>query len=734
MREWSFMPCLYKRQFLLVLILSLVFPFSVHGEKKESYLRNARKNFNAGIKLYENAVKAYEKVLEIDPEDKTAHFGLAEAYRYKRLFDEAIIEYEKVINAQPNNILANYRLGECYLERGWPGNEAIACLERTISLINQGELLRDVSLDEVYYKLGEAYHENLDYDKAKHAYQKAISVNDQNFQAHFSLGRYYSGEQEKMTDLAIAEFQKAISIQPRHEDSYLYLGTAYYSQKQFNKAICAFKKVREVNPHNASAYNWLGYIYKQNNQLIPAIEEYKKATRLDPENAHFHYSLALIYHDQKKYSEAIRELEDAIRLEPSYKDYYYLLAEYYRQQKDMKNARAVLRKIFPYSPMNLVIFILFMFLPGVIVFISGKRLISSLKDEMEERIKQFHQFRKLTGRAMIIGIVVLAILSYILHIEYLIRIYNIPGFLPLLLVLFFLYLSVNLIYFYFDKRIRQTSLKLKGYLRLVILNFITCISSLAVYYGILAVSRFLPPPFDRIMNSAQSAILLFGLIWTVLFVFSPFLIMFIYKTKGISTLDLRQRLEDLCRKAGVSCRDILIFETSDIKYANALSAGLAPKLRYIFLSSYLIESFSPSEIETIFVHELGHYKKGHIRKRFISLLFFLSIILAITGILAGHYGQEMNNTIPNLLPFIVVIFWANIMGAVFFRNQERKADEYVVDICDNPQDYISALKKIHSINYLPEKWSKTENIFITHPSLEKRINYLKERIAVKTKK
>ncbi|MFH0790255.1 MAG: tetratricopeptide repeat protein [Candidatus Omnitrophota bacterium] len=728
------MPCLYKRQFLLVLILSLVFPFSVYGEKKESYLRNALKNFNAGIKSYENAVKAYEKVLEIDPEDKTAHFGLAEAYRYKRLFDEAIIEYEKVIKAEPNNILANYRLGECYSERGWPADEAIVCLERTISLSQQGKLLSAVSLDEVYYKLGEAYYDNSDYDKAQDAYKKAIVVNDQNFQAHFSLGRFYSDEHENMTDMAIAEFQKAVSIQPRHEDSYLYLGSAYYNQKQFNKAIRAFKKVLEINPDNAGAYNWLGYIYKQNNQFIPAIDEYQKAIQLDPENAGFHYSLAVIYHDQKKYQEAIRELEEAIRLHPAYKDYYYLLSEYYRQQKDVKNARAALKKILPYSPKNLVIFILFMLLPALIVFISGKRLLSRLKDEMEERIKQFHQFRKLTGRAMIIGIGVLVILFYVLHIEYIIKAYNIPGILPLLLVLFFLYLSVNLIYFYFDKRIRQTSLKLKGYLRLVILNFITYISSLAVYYGILAVSRFLPPPFDRIMNSAQSAILLFGLIWTLLFIFSPFLIMFIYKTKGISALDLRQKLEDLCRKAGVSCRDILIFETSDIKYANALSAGLMPKLRYIFLSSYLVESFSLSEIETIFAHELGHYKKGHIRKRFISLLFFLSISLAITGILAGDYGQEINNMIPNLLPFIVVLFWARIIGPVFFRNQERQADEYAVDICGNPQDYIPALKKIHAINYLPEKWSKTENLFITHPSLEKRINYIKERIAVKTKK
>ena len=55
-------------------------------------------------------------------------------------------------------------------------------------------------------------------------------------------------------DRAIAYFNKAIEINPRHADAYLNRGFAYHEKGQYDKAISDFTKAMELNPRYAEAY------------------------------------------------------------------------------------------------------------------------------------------------------------------------------------------------------------------------------------------------------------------------------------------------------------------------------------------------------------------------------------------------------------------------------------------------------------------------------------------------
>src|SRR4030095_8821310 len=121
-----------------------------------------------------------------------------------------------------------------------------------------------------------------------------------------------------------------------------------------------------------------------------------------------------------------------------------------------------------------------------------------------------------------------------------------------------------------------------------------------------------------------------------------------YKFKPIENETLKKKLLELCRKTGFKVKGVFTFDMSKTtKKANAAFTGLG-KTRRIIIGDTLLSGFNDDEIETVFAHELGHYKKGHIKKNiFISLfgtfggLFIISKIyiwlLPFTGV--QHPGE-----------------------------------------------------------------------------------------------
>ena len=90
---------------------------------------------------------------------------------------------------------------------------------------------------------------------------------------------------------------------------------------------------------------------------------------------------------------------------------------------------------------------------------------------------------------------------------------------------------------------------------------------------------------------------------------------------------LRRRLEALCDRADLRCRDILIWRTSS-SVGNAMVMGLFSRVRYVFLSDLLLETMSDEEIEAVFAHEIGHIVHRHM---WWYAAFVLTLVLLIMG-------------------------------------------------------------------------------------------------------
>ena len=100
---------------------------------------------------------------------------------------------------------------------------------------------------------------------------------------HYVLGgnQYFKkGEYEK----AIAEYEKAITLQPDFAPAYNRLGMAYAILRDFEKAEKNFLKVIELAPEVDQGYVNLGLLYELKGERERAISLLEKALSINPEN------------------------------------------------------------------------------------------------------------------------------------------------------------------------------------------------------------------------------------------------------------------------------------------------------------------------------------------------------------------------------------------------------------------------------------------------------------------
>ena len=174
---------------------------------------------------------------------------------------------------------------------------------------------------------------------------------------------------------------------------------------------------------------------------------------------------------------------------------------------------------------------------------------------------------------------------------------------------------------------------------------------------------------------------------------------------------LRARVQALMQRCGFAAKGLFVMDGSRRSaHGNAYFTGLGAAKRVVFFDT-LLQRLSPSEVEAVLAHELGHFKHKHVLQRMLSI-FGLSLAgLALLGWLAGQsgfyagLGVAPNLAAPNdalaLLLFMLVLppftFFVSPLMAHFSRKHEFQADAYACRQADGAS-LASALLKLHEDN------------------------------------
>jgi tetratricopeptide (TPR) repeat protein len=89
-------------------------------------------------------------------------------------------------------------------------------------------------------------------------------------------------------DRAIADYTKAIEIEPKDTYAYRYRSEIYLERRDYDLAIADLGKLIELSPNDASPYMSRARAYKSKGDYDRAIAEYSKALEIDPSRGHIY--------------------------------------------------------------------------------------------------------------------------------------------------------------------------------------------------------------------------------------------------------------------------------------------------------------------------------------------------------------------------------------------------------------------------------------------------------------
>jgi len=175
---------------------------------------------------------------------------------------------------------------------------------------------------ELQYTLGGLYWADHQYEQAEESFRAALEGTRHTANVrleawcHNGLGAVYA-DLGRYND-AIAEYQRAIELDPQYPFPHNGLGNVYANLGRYDDAIAEFQWAIELDPQGAYPHNGLGNVYRDLGRHDDAIAEYQRAIELDPLFAYPHNGLGNVYADLGRYDDAIAEFQRAIELDPQY--------------------------------------------------------------------------------------------------------------------------------------------------------------------------------------------------------------------------------------------------------------------------------------------------------------------------------------------------------------------------------------------------------------------------------
>ncbi|MCB0208249.1 MAG: tetratricopeptide repeat protein [Anaerolineae bacterium] len=149
-----------------------------------------------------------------------------------------------------------------------------------------------------------------------------------------------SDNPEALMQAAIAEFQRAIELEPNNVTAYRYLAQAYMLAGNPEKATDAYQQAATINPEAAWPRVELGKLYEERGEIGQAIIEFEQAVALEPDNADAYDHLSQAYLNQGKIDKAIAVYEQAVSLNADQAWPHLNLGEIYLAKGNIAKATA----------------------------------------------------------------------------------------------------------------------------------------------------------------------------------------------------------------------------------------------------------------------------------------------------------------------------------------------------------------------------------------------------------
>jgi eukaryotic-like serine/threonine-protein kinase len=260
-----------------------------------------------GTGRYREAVKEYQRALELEPGSQNAYIGLALAYEHAGAMSEAEQTYKRAIGVYPGSPYCHNSLGTFYLRQHQFG-EAAQMFQRVIALAPEGYA--------PYVNLGATYNNLGQYDKSIEPLKKSILIRP-SYAAYVNLGVAYNGL-KRFAEGATA-YEKAIELDPEQFITWGNLAEAQYYEGRRSEALQAYRKAVElateqlkVNPHDPDVLSNLANYHSLLGDRDQAIQYLKQALQYGQNDKEILVDAASVYNHLGDTAQAVQWIGKAV--------------------------------------------------------------------------------------------------------------------------------------------------------------------------------------------------------------------------------------------------------------------------------------------------------------------------------------------------------------------------------------------------------------------------------------
>lgn len=233
------------------------------------------------------ALKWHQAAVELEPTSAQAWHALGLYYRRREQWSAASAAQQQAIQLNSTYRDAWYELAWAQMMLG-NNEEAVQGFQQALNA--QGD---NIGTSSIYYYLGHLYHSLLNppqLDVALHKYEQAIALHD--YQSPYwsernlaALAHYQRGRillEAGQVGSAIAEYERALSLDAENYPAQLALALAKWQQGEREQAIQLAYKAINLSPDRVNAYHVLASFYQENGNIAQAEEIYSQILEIDP--------------------------------------------------------------------------------------------------------------------------------------------------------------------------------------------------------------------------------------------------------------------------------------------------------------------------------------------------------------------------------------------------------------------------------------------------------------------
>ncbi len=270
----------------------------------------------------DEALKVYRQMAEADPEDASTSVHISEILRRQGKYEEALTTVKKAVKKDPDSLEAGYNEG-LLLDVLGRYDESAQVYEHMVDLTSHanGAYTADEKNNRAIFleRLGSVYHEQNKVDEAIATYQKMIDLGGENalrgYQNQVDVYR-----DAKLYEKAIEVSRKAVEANPKNRVLKLMLAGELVDQGKEDEGIAMAKGMLNNSATDREVWVDLGQIYTRLRKWKEAEDALNKATTLTSKKEDNIYLLFLkgsLAERQKHYEPAEQYFRQALELDPN---------------------------------------------------------------------------------------------------------------------------------------------------------------------------------------------------------------------------------------------------------------------------------------------------------------------------------------------------------------------------------------------------------------------------------